>query len=42
MLKTIIIIVLSVTIFGVALFLIVKKAMKKQLNYYLNKNKKKT
>ena len=42
MLKTVIVIVLSVTIFGVAFFLYVKKALKKQLNFYLSKNNKKT
>ena len=41
MLKTVIVIVLSVTIFGVAFFLYVKKALKKQLNFYLSKNNKK-
>ena len=41
MLKTVLIIVVSVTIFGVIFFLYVKKALKKQLNYYLYKNKKK-
>ena len=35
MLKTILIIVLSVTIFGVLFFLYVKKNLKKRLNYYL-------
>jgi len=40
MLKTIIIIVLSVTLFGIAFFLYVKKKLKKQLDYYLSKNKK--
>ena len=41
MLKTVIVIVLSVTIFGIAFFLYVKKALKKQLNFYLSKNNKK-
>ena len=41
MLKTVLIIVLSVTIFGVIFFLYVKRALKKQLDYYLSKNKKK-
>ena len=40
MLKTVFIIVVSVTIFGVLFFLYVKRALKKQLNYYLSKNKK--
>ena len=41
MLKTILIIVLSVTIFGVLFFLYVKKNLEKRLNYYLSKNNKK-
>ncbi len=41
MLKTITIIVLSVTIFGVIFFLIVRNALKKKLDYYLSKNNKK-
>ena len=41
MLKTVIIIVLSVTVFGVMFFLYVKKSLKKQLDYYLSKNNKK-
>jgi len=41
MLKTVLIIVLSVTLFGVIFFLHVKKSLKKQLNYYLSKNNKK-
>ena len=41
MLKTAIIIVLSVTFFGVMFFLYVKKSLKKQLDYYLSKNNKK-
>ena len=40
MLKTILIIVLSVTVFGVLFFFYVKRALKKQLDYYLSKNKK--
>jgi hypothetical protein len=40
MLKTISIIVLSVTIFGVIFFIYVKNALKKQLNFYLTKNNK--
>jgi hypothetical protein len=47
MLKTVLIIVISVSIFGILFFLYVKRALKKQLNYYLlennkKKNKKKT
>jgi len=41
MLKTIAIIVISVAIFGILFFLYVKKALKKQLDYYLSKNNKK-
>jgi len=40
MLKTIFIIVLSVTFFGIIFFLYVKKKLKKQLDFYLQKNKK--
>ena len=39
--KTILIIVLSVTFFGVIFFLYVKRSLKKQLDYYLSKNNKK-
>jgi len=42
MLKTILIIVIAVTIFGVLFFLYVKKTLKKRLDYYLSKNDKKT
>ena len=41
MLDTVLIIVISVTIFGVLFFLYVKKQLKKRLNYYLSKNNKK-
>ena len=44
MLKTILIIVISVTIFGVSFFLFVKRTLKNRLEYYLlneKKNKKK-
>ena len=41
MLKTVVIIVLSVTFFGVMFFLYVKKKLKNQLDYYLSKNNKK-
>ena len=41
MLKTVLIIVLSVTIFGVTFFLYVRRALKKRLDFYLSKNKKK-
>ena len=41
MLKTILIIVLPVAVFGVLFFLYVKNVLKKQLNYYLSKNNKK-
>ena len=40
MLKTVLIIVVTVAIVGVIFFLYVKRALKKQLNYYLSKNKK--
>ena len=42
MLKTVLIIVVSVTIFGIAFFLYVKKTLKKQLNFYLSKNNQKS
>ena len=42
MIKTVLVIVLSVTFFGVIFFLYVKKMLEKQLNYYLSKNNKKT
>ena len=38
MLKTILTIVISVTLFGVLFFLYVKKSLKKRLDYYLSKN----
>ena len=38
--KTVIIIVISVAIFGVLLFLYVKRVLKKKLEYYLFKNNK--
>ena len=41
MLKTVLIIVLSVTLFGVIFFLYVKRSLKKQLDFYLSKNNKK-
>ena len=41
MLKTILIIVFSVALFGVIFFLYGKRALKRQLNYYLSKNSKK-
>ena len=41
MLKTVLIIVVSVTVFGVIFFLYVKKTLKKRLDYYLSKNNKK-
>tara|TARA_B100001029_G_C14899287_1_gene359974 strand:- start:475 stop:612 length:138 start_codon:yes stop_codon:yes gene_type:complete len=40
MLKTISIIVLSVTLFGVILFIVVRNAMKKRIEYYLRLNEK--
>jgi len=42
MLKTILIIVIAVAIFGVLFFLYVRKTLKKRLDYYLSKNDKKT
>ncbi len=41
MFKTISIIILSVTIFGVLLFILVKNAMKRRIEYYLKLNDKK-
>jgi len=41
MLKTISIIVISVTLFGLILFIVVKNSMKKRIEYYLKLNKKK-
>tara|TARA_B100001029_G_C15042205_1_gene444459 strand:+ start:816 stop:953 length:138 start_codon:yes stop_codon:yes gene_type:complete len=41
MLKTISIIILSVTLFGVLLFIIVKNTMKRRIEYYLKLNEKK-
>ncbi len=40
MLKTVLTIVVSVTIFGVLLFFYIKKTLEKKLNYYLSKNNK--
>jgi len=40
MIKTVLIIVLSVTFFGVLFFLYVKKKIKEQIDYYLSINKK--
>ena len=42
MLKTILFIVLSVTIFGILFFLYVKRSLEKKLDYYLLKNNKKS
>jgi len=42
MIKTILIIIISVSIFGLILFVFVKNQIKKRINYYLEeKNKKK-
>jgi len=41
MLKTILIIIISVSAFGIIFFLYVKKLLKKQLNFYLKENNKK-
>ncbi len=40
MLKTIGIIILSVTLFGVIVFILVKNSMKKRIEYYLKLNEK--
>ena len=40
MFKTILIIVISVTIFGVLFFIYVKESLKKRLDYYLSKKNK--
>ena len=40
MLKTVLIIVLSVAIGGIIFFLYVKRSLEKKLIYYLSKNKK--
>jgi len=41
MLEKILIIVVSVSIFGILFFMYVKRALKKRLDYYLSKNNKK-
>ena len=41
MFKTISIIVISVTLFGLILFIVVKNTMKKRIEYYLKLNEKK-
>ena len=41
MLKTILIIITSVSIFGLVTFVIVKNIMKKRIEYYLKLNEKK-
>jgi len=41
MFKTISIIVISVTLFGVVLFIFVRNAMRKKIEYYLKLNEKK-
>ena len=38
--KTILVIVLSVAVFGILFFLYVKRALRKRLDYYLLKNNK--
>tara|TARA_B100000959_G_scaffold53053_1_gene55201 strand:+ start:101 stop:247 length:147 start_codon:yes stop_codon:yes gene_type:complete len=40
MLKTIAIIIVSVSIFGLILFVVVKNSMKKRIDYYLKSNEK--
>jgi len=41
MIKTISIIILSVSLFGLIFFIIVKNSMKKRIDYYLKLNEKK-
>ena len=41
MLVKVLIIIFSVTIFGIIFFIYVKNTLKKRLNYYLSKNNKK-
>ncbi len=41
MFKTVFIIVVSVTIFGILFFIYVKKKIKRQLEYYLEEERKK-
>ncbi len=41
MLETILVIVISVTIFGILFFLYVKKTLERRLKYYLSKSNKK-
>ncbi len=41
MVKTILIIVISVSIFGLILFVVVKNTIKKRIDYYLKLNEKK-
>jgi len=41
MLKTILIIVTSVSLFGLVVFILVKNLIKKRINYYLKLNEKK-
>ena len=41
MLKTVLIIVLSVAVFGILFFFYVKQSLEKRLKYYLSKNDKK-
>jgi len=41
MLKTILIIILSVTFFGVLFFLLVKKSLKRKLDYFVSEENKK-
>jgi len=41
MIKTILIIIISVSIFGLVLFVFVKNQIKKRIDYYLEKKNKK-
>ncbi len=40
MLKTVLIIIVSVSIFGILFFIYVKKMLQKRLNYYLKEKRK--
>jgi len=42
MIKTILVILVSVGVFGVLFFLLVKNILKKRIDYYLKKNNKKS
>jgi len=42
MIKTILVILVSVGVFGILFFLLVKNILKKRIDYYLKKNNKKS